>query len=222
MCVRFGMQMHPVELARQVTLLEFDLFRQIAPSELVGLAWMKADKQRRASNLLRMIDFSNRVRFTAFRSSLPLCPLLCTVPNVDLDLHAVLLLVGAESDRSREPRRARRRLLPRVRPPRRLLPAAQLLRHCRRRQRARVLRRLPARALLRHGLQGTSFQILIHMQTAFAFRVHEPVSHEIPTRELAVHMALCIGVGCIGHGGDGALFLIEIRFRAPECDGLVL
>ena len=142
-------QMHPVELARQVTLLEFDLFRQIQASELVGLAWMKADKQRRAPNLLKMIDLTNRVRLLP---SPPPPPLPACI--VLLLLLAVLLLARAEPHRPREPRGARRRLLPRVRPARHVLPPAQLLRHRQRRQRARVLRRLPARALLRHGLQG--------------------------------------------------------------------
>ncbi len=35
------MEFDPTELARQITLIEFDLFSKIKPRELVGLSWMK-------------------------------------------------------------------------------------------------------------------------------------------------------------------------------------
>lgn len=51
----------PTEVARQVTLLEFDLFLQIRPREFVDLSWTKDDKETRAPGILKMAQFSNHI-----------------------------------------------------------------------------------------------------------------------------------------------------------------
>ena len=53
--------LHPEEVARQITLIEFDLYKAIRPWECLGLAWSKKDKEKRAPNILKMIQRFNQV-----------------------------------------------------------------------------------------------------------------------------------------------------------------
>eukprot|EP00794_Sanderia_malayensis_P019912 gene19912-21859_t len=55
--------LHPLEIGRQITLLESEMFRSIKPSELVGSAWTKKDKEKTSPNALRMIRCSNKITY---------------------------------------------------------------------------------------------------------------------------------------------------------------
>ena len=51
----------PIEIARQLTLMEFSLFTSIKAREFVDLCWMKDDKEIKAPGMLKMAKWSNHV-----------------------------------------------------------------------------------------------------------------------------------------------------------------
>jgi len=57
------LDLHPLEVARQLTLIEAELFRNIRPRECLNQAWNKDPD--RAPNILAMIDRFNMVRYVA-------------------------------------------------------------------------------------------------------------------------------------------------------------
>eukprot|EP01088_Endostelium_zonatum_P008719 TRINITY_DN21878_c0_g1_i1.p1 TRINITY_DN21878_c0_g1~~TRINITY_DN21878_c0_g1_i1.p1 ORF type:complete len:694 (+),score=167.19 TRINITY_DN21878_c0_g1_i1:80-2161(+) len=52
---------HPEEIARQLTLQEYDLYRKIKPWECLGQAWSKENKEKQSPNILAMIKRFNDV-----------------------------------------------------------------------------------------------------------------------------------------------------------------
>lgn len=58
---------HPLEFARQMTLIEFEIYCKIKPWEFLGLAWTKAQAAQKAPHILDMIQWTNRI--TAFVAS---------------------------------------------------------------------------------------------------------------------------------------------------------
>eukprot|EP01090_Pellita_catalonica_P018270 TRINITY_DN5837_c0_g1_i3.p1 TRINITY_DN5837_c0_g1~~TRINITY_DN5837_c0_g1_i3.p1 ORF type:complete len:500 (-),score=61.99 TRINITY_DN5837_c0_g1_i3:113-1612(-) len=53
------MALHPLEVARQLTIMEESLYRKIAPRECIGLAWTKEDKEESAPNIMKCINRFN-------------------------------------------------------------------------------------------------------------------------------------------------------------------
>ena len=51
----------PLEVARQLTLMESNIFASIEHREFLDLSWMKEDKELKAPNLLRLIRWNNHV-----------------------------------------------------------------------------------------------------------------------------------------------------------------
>uniref|UniRef100_A0A1I8EUC8 RasGEF domain-containing protein n=1 Tax=Wuchereria bancrofti TaxID=6293 RepID=A0A1I8EUC8_WUCBA len=69
------LSLHPIEIGRQITLLQFDLYKAIKPIELVGSAWTKRDKDLRSPQLLKLIDHSTMLTYWVARSIVETCSL---------------------------------------------------------------------------------------------------------------------------------------------------
>uniref|UniRef100_A0A914CS63 Uncharacterized protein n=1 Tax=Acrobeloides nanus TaxID=290746 RepID=A0A914CS63_9BILA len=59
--------LHPVEIARQLTLLHFSMYRAIKPPELVGAVFNQSDKHVRSPQLQKFIDHINDLSFWVAR-----------------------------------------------------------------------------------------------------------------------------------------------------------
>ncbi|XP_065882550.1 son of sevenless homolog 1-like [Dysidea avara] len=62
------MSLHPLEIARQLTLMEANYFWAIRPKELVGLVWTKEEKEKTSPNVLRIIHHSDKISFWLAKS----------------------------------------------------------------------------------------------------------------------------------------------------------
>jgi hypothetical protein len=58
--------LNPEEVARQLTLIEYDLYKAIKPWECLNQAWTKKNKEEKAPNILAVIKRFNRVRNSFF------------------------------------------------------------------------------------------------------------------------------------------------------------
>lgn len=56
--------LHPEEIARQLTLIEHEMFRSIKFKEFLKQKWCKTSSKEQAPNILRMINRFNQVIFT--------------------------------------------------------------------------------------------------------------------------------------------------------------
>jgi son of sevenless-like protein len=56
------LDLHPEEVARQLTLIDQNLYRQIRPREFLGSGWSKSDKEVRSPGIIAMINNFNKVR----------------------------------------------------------------------------------------------------------------------------------------------------------------
>jgi len=52
-----------LELARQLTLMEWDIWEQLKPTEFLGLSWTKSKKRERSPHILQMTERFNDVRY---------------------------------------------------------------------------------------------------------------------------------------------------------------
>ncbi|KAL6050429.1 RasGEF domain containing protein [Balamuthia mandrillaris] len=58
---RFLLDWHPTEIARQITLIEFDLFQRIQPKEFLNQSWNKQGREDKAPGICALIDRFNEM-----------------------------------------------------------------------------------------------------------------------------------------------------------------
>jgi len=51
----------PLEIARQLTLIEYDLYNKIQPKECLNQAWNKPEKEKNAPHIVQLIERFNRI-----------------------------------------------------------------------------------------------------------------------------------------------------------------
>jgi len=51
----------PLEVARQITIIEFEMFKAIKPTEFLDQAWLSKEKEKLAPGILSMTKWSTRV-----------------------------------------------------------------------------------------------------------------------------------------------------------------
>jgi len=73
---------HVIEIARQLTILDSQLYKEIPPKELLSLSWQAKDKAERSKNLLKMIERFNQASNWA---------IVCIVRETDLKRRSQLL-----------------------------------------------------------------------------------------------------------------------------------
>lgn len=87
------MDIHPEEVARQMTLIEHELFKKIKSHECIKQKWVREAQKENAQNIIKMIHRFNRVTNTHYSVTVQVSLWVATeiVSVEDLKLRAVLL-----------------------------------------------------------------------------------------------------------------------------------